>query len=165
MHTAQGLGTIAAMRSVIVLGPECPDRGRSRARPRVAQTKDTVTIKNNTPMCAQCIPVLAQRVGWKGRQQGIQSAHPAIWAQGMCAPRKRTHPPTTFEELLRAWAWGTIAAMRSVIVLGPECPDRSRSRARPRVAQTKDTVSIKNNTPMCAQCIPIFFFKNLPKSF
>ena len=44
--------------------------------------------------------------------------------------------------------------MRSAIVLGPECPDRSRSRARPRVAQTKDTVSIKNNTPMCAQCIP-----------
>ena len=90
MHTAQGLGTIAAMRSVIVLGPECPDRSRSRARPRVAQTKDTVSIKNNTPMCAQCIPVLAQRVGWKGRQQGIQSAHPAILAQGMCAPRKRS---------------------------------------------------------------------------
>ena len=37
----------------------------------------------------RAIPVLAQRVGWKGRQQGIQSAHPAIWAQGMCAPTKR----------------------------------------------------------------------------
>ena len=34
--------------------------------------------------------VLAQRVGWKGRQRGIQSAHPAIWAQGMCAPLKRS---------------------------------------------------------------------------
>ena len=44
---------------------------------------------------------------------------------------------------------GTIAAMRSAIVLGPECPDRSRSRARPRVAQTK-TLSPSTTTHPCA---------------
>ena len=51
VHTAQGLGTIAAMRSAIVLGPECPDRSRSRARPRVAQTK-TLSPSTITHPCA-----------------------------------------------------------------------------------------------------------------
>ena len=51
VHTAQGLGTIAAMRSAIFLGPECPDRSRSRARPRVAQTK-TLSPSTTTHPCA-----------------------------------------------------------------------------------------------------------------
>ena len=38
---------------------------------------------------------------------------------------------------------GNDCGHEAAIVLGPECPDRSRSRARPRVAQTKDAVSIK----------------------
>ena len=49
-------------------------------------------------------PVLAQRVGWKGRQQGIRGAHPAIWAQGMCALTKNECSlvvlSTTFKRLL-----------------------------------------------------------------
>ena len=38
---------------------------------------------------------------------------------------------------------GNDCGHEAAIVLGPECPDRSRSRARPRITQTKDAVSIK----------------------
>ena len=59
-HSA-GPGNDCGHEAVIVLGPECPDRSRSRARPRIAQTKYAVSIKNNTPMCAQCIPTILTR--------------------------------------------------------------------------------------------------------
>ena len=145
-HSA-GLGTIAAMRSAIVLGPECPDRSRSRARPVLRKQKTLSPSKQHTHV--RTMYSGAGSTGWLEREAAGNSERTSgHLAQGMCAPKKkkRTHPPTTFEVLLRAWARGTIAAMRSAIVLGPECPDRSRSRARPVLRKQKTLSPSKQHT-------------------
>ena len=111
MHTAQGLGTIVAMRprlswvqsSQTVVGP---------ARAPVLRKQKTQSPSKTTHPCAhnefRCW--LNGLVGKGG--SGEVRAHIRPFGLKGCALPKRTHPPTTFEELLRAWARGTFVAMR-----------------------------------------------------
>ena len=149
MHTAQGLGTIVAMRPRLswvqsaqtVVGP---------ARAPVLRKQKTQSPSKTTHPCAHNeFRCWAQRLVGKGGSGEVRAHIRPLGLKG-CALPKRTHPPTTFEELLRAWARGTIVAMRPRLswvqnaqtVVGP---------ARAPYCANKRRSLHQNNTPMCAQ--------------
>ena len=79
--------------AAIVLGPECPDRDRSPRAPLCcANKRRNLHQKQHTHV--RTMNSGAGSTGWLEKEAAeIRNAHPAIWAQGMCAPAK-TNPPT-----------------------------------------------------------------------
>ena len=68
VHTAQGLGTIAAMRSAIVLGPECPDLSRSRARPPCCAKTNRRVVQKQKHTHVRTMHSGAGSTGWLERE-------------------------------------------------------------------------------------------------
>ena len=148
MHTAQGLGTIAAMRPRLswvqsaqtVVGP---------ARAPVLRKQKTQSPSKTTHPCAhnefRCW--LNGLVGKGG--SGKVRAHIRPFGLKGCALPKRTHPPTTFEELLRAWARGTIAAMRPRLSW-VQSAQTVEGPARAPVLRKQKTQSPSETTHPCA---------------